>query len=126
MPICLPREIWNHIFSYDSTYHEIFQERVQNEIRWAHVYYMIRLYRYFIVDEIHPRPCLVAIMSDDAFRIRYGREDQIIRWDDNDTGSISFIIHDARRQMIHVHHIPLVPRSHLSVLTPSLHMKNEN
>lgn len=86
----LPIEIWNLIFSYDPHRHAI---------REAHADYMIRLYRHFVVDEIHPRPCHVNKFSSDAFRIRYGREEEIVRWELTDSGQIRFEIDDRRRFM---------------------------
>jgi hypothetical protein len=96
-----PVEIWNRIFSYDSTYHEIFRVHVLPDIGRAYASYMGRVYKHHMR---FPSPEFTQIKGiyRDAFQMTSVKEDLIVRWYES-WDYIIFVVNDLRRSHSYSH-----------------------
>lgn len=93
--ILLPPEIWETIFAFDPTYHDIFRTRVLAELLQQHTSFMAELFFYFFWDERK----IVSIQYDDTYFHFETKDHNLYTVHYNNDNPIFFRIYNNRTGM---------------------------
>lgn len=90
----LPAEVWQHVFTFDPTFHEVFRSNVLPELRRAHTAVMADIFLHFFWDE----RCIRSVTYDEkAFHLTTTCHQQFtIQYLTDNDDMITYRVHNRR------------------------------